>query len=330
MQHELIHGGELDRMQALFPQVSAPWIDLSTGINPWPYRASGISANIHYRLPTTTAYENCRLALATAINAPPESVCLAPGSELLIRMLPQWLGCARIAVLRPSYAEQCSAWQRKYCTVIKTANPLDHADEVDAIVVSNPNNPDGRLFRCDELKAAQKRLASHGGWLIVDEAYADLMPELSLVQAGGTRGLIVLRSFGKFYGLAGLRLGAIIAPPRLCDEVSAKLGAWSVSSAALEIGAQAYLDLDWQQETRRLLEHARRCLDKVLVSCYLKIVGGTDLFRLVCHEDAEATWHRLALAGIYVRKFTQIPHHLRIGLPANDAELERLKVALSP
>ena len=330
MLDEVAHGGALDRMKALFPDAPAPWIDLSTGINPWPFRAAGLSDTIHDHLPEQTAYENCRRALALAIDAPYDCIRLAPGSELLIHLLAQWLPCKRVVMFRPSYEGQHSAWRRKSGTVIESENPLKHVDDADAVVLCNPNNPDGRQFSPEVLCMAQTRLASRSGWLIVDEAYADLTPDLSLAPKGGSEGLIVLRSFGKFYGLAGLRLGGIIAPTWLCEQISDRLGAWPISSAALEIGTQAYLDLNWQQDTRRILAQARRRLDALLVSSGIEIAGGTDLFRLLYLDDALVLWKRLAEAGISVRRFQHSPHHLRVGLPADDTQLARLQAVISP
>lgn len=329
MRRDWTHGGAIDRMQAQFPDAPSPWIDLSTGINPWPYRDPDHDQAVFNRLPTRAAYDACRDAMAAAIGAPPESLCLAPGSELLIRTLPRLLSPSRVAVLSPTYGDHAEVWRAAKCEVLEREDPLACAEEVDMIVLCNPNNPDGQTFAPDALRTALAILAQKRGWLIVDEAYADLRPNLSLAAAGGTDGLIILRSFGKFYGLAGLRLGAMIAPPRLCEQMTDQLGAWPVSSGALEIGARAYRDIGWQSRTRATLTEMRILLDQVLTTHGIEIVGGTDLFRLVRPGDAPALWQRLAEAGIYVRRFDALPGHLRIGLPANEIQLARLNEALS-
>lgn len=329
MQRNWTHGGALDRMQSDFLDAPSPWIDLSTGINPWPYRGAPSDEGIHDHLPTQAAYRECQVAMAAALRAPQANLCLAPGSELLIRLLPHHLSCTRVAILSPTYGDHADVWRRAGCDVIATPDPLSLAGEVDVVVVSNPNNPDGRAFDRDQLHAVRSRLAARGGWLIVDEAYADLQPGVSMTPEGGADGLIVLRSFGKFFGLPGLRLGAMIAPDEISTRMSEQLGAWPVSSTALEIGAGAYRDLDWQDRTRQSVQQARILLDQVLISNKIEINGGTDLFRFVNVDDAQAVWHHLAEAGIYVRQFDTLPGKLRIGLPADEIQLARLNEALS-
>lgn len=323
------HGGELDRISRAYPNARRPWIDLSTGINPWPYPDQSVSPTAIERLPTQGAYQACAEALARSVGAPIGSVVLGPGSELLIRLLPLVLLLKRVAILEPTYGDHFDVWQSAGRDVIRTDQPLDLVDEVDAIVLCNPNNPDGREFARDELLRIRSKLAARGGCLIVDEAYADLVPDLSLAGEAGSAGLIVLRSLGKFYGLAGVRLGAALAPPPIKARLSDLLGAWPVSGAALEIGQRVYSDTAWQTETRAKLTAAREALDQLLQDAGLNVLGGTDLFRFVRVPRAHKVWDRLAQHGIYVRKFAHDPEHLRIGLPKTAQETERLRAALS-
>lgn len=318
------HGGALDLMKAKFPDAPTPWIDLSTGINPWPYRGPQLGDNAFDHLPTQSAQTACKQAMAQAIGASADHICLSPGSELLIRLLPVWLDVRRVAILSPTYGDHVEAWNGQGCDVIETTDPLAYADQVDAVVVCNPNNPDGRTFTREELRRARKSLEARGGWLIVDEAYCDLTPELSLAGDGGLASLIILRSFGKFFGLAGLRLGAMIVPKPLRARVSQHLGVWPVSSAALRIGASAYRDTEWQDQTRARLGRARELLRRVLQSNGLDVTGETDLFCLAYSDRATETWEHLARSGIYVRRFDAMPHHLRFGLPADEDEFTRL------
>ncbi len=329
MQRNWTHGGALDRMQDAFPNAPSPWIDLSTGINPWPYRSAASDEGVYDRLPTNAAYDECQAAIAAAFQAPQANTCLAPGSELLIRLLPHHLASTRVAILTPTYGDHAEVWRRAGCDVVETPDPLSLAGEVDAVIICNPNNPDGRVFDRDSLHAARSRLAARGGWLIVDEAYGDLHRDMIMAPGGGAEGLIVLRSFGKFFGLPGLRLGAMIAPDEISARMSEQLGAWPISSAALEIGTRAYRDRAWQDRTRRALQQARMLLDQVLISNQIEIEGGTDLFRFVNVDNAQAVWHHLAVAGIYVRRFDALPGKLRIGLPADEIQLARLNEALS-
>lgn len=330
MTHDLLHGGALDRMRDAFPNAPEPWIDLSTGINPWAYPVGTIPEAPLRHLPTQGAYEACRQAMARSMMAPPESLVLAPGSELLIRLLPTIIRPKKVAILSPTYGDHLAVWNRADTDIVETAEPLAMAGEVDAIVICNPNNPDGRSFEPGILLQTAASLAGRGGWLIVDEAYAELDPGSSLASSGGADGLIVLRSFGKFFGLAGLRLGALLAPEPVRISMQKLLGVWPVSGPALHIGAKACSDLEWQDRTRFQLTEAKVHLDSTLRSHGVKIVGGTALFRLVETDNASAFWEKLAQAGIYVRRFAWNDRLIRIGLPENRAAEDRLAAALSP
>ncbi len=325
------HGGALDLMRARFPQAPEPWIDLSTGINPWPYPLDSSQPETLQRLPTATATATCRNAMAETFGAPAECVLPIPGSELLIRLLPTLLRPrrgTRVAITRPTFADHAKVWRAAGCRVIETPDPLDALASTDFVVLCNPNNPDGRVWNPDRLEAARTVLAERGGWLIVDEAYADVRPDLSMAAGGGRAGLILLRSFGKFFGLPGLRLGALMAPWDTLETVRQCLGVWSVSGPALAAGAQAYRDRGWQQDTRHRLATARARLDAVLNAADLRVVGGVELFRFVEVDAAGSVWHHLAKCGISVRRFDWSRNRLRIGLPP-DADAEaRLAQAL--
>ena len=325
-----VHGGALDAMRRLFPDAPQPWVDLSTGINPWPWPVRESHFEGFHRLPTQEDHARCTESMAAAFESPEHAILAAPGSELLIRLLPTVIAPRRVAILAPSYGDHACVWRAAGCEVLETPDPLAEADAADAVVICNPNNPDGRRFEPDEIDAAHRRLSERDGWLVIDEAFADLEPNLSWTQRGGSDHLLVLRSIGKFYGLAGLRLGALIAPVEVRERMQARLGVWSVSTPALAIGAAAYSDRAWQTATRRRLTEARRRLDELLYERQCRVVGGTDLFRYVEVTDAHTLWQQLARRGIYVRRFPWSPRHLRIGLPGNADEAQRLREALSP
>ena len=303
MTDDLRHGGAVDRIAKTFPAAPTPWVDLSTGVNPWPYPVDPASLTVLNNLPTQASYQRCLAAMALIVNAPLENIVLGPGSELLIGLLPAVVASNRVAILAPTYGDHARRWKAAGSAVVETDAPLELADTMDAVILCCPNNPDGRTFETEQLEAARKKLAAKGGFLIIDEAFADLDPANSMAARGGAAGLIVLKSFGKFYGLPGLRLGAVIAPEAICKGLSEQLGAWPVSSMALEIGARAYKDVDWQTQTRERLDTARSRLDTILKNAGMSIVGGTDLFRFVATDDATFVWEKLAEAGIYVRRF---------------------------
>ncbi len=331
MNDDLEHGGALDRLRHQFPDAPQPWLDLSTGINPWPYPHTDCPRSVFEHLPRQEDFAVCREAMAHAFNAPIDNLLIAPGSELLIRLLPTVLRLRSVAVLAPGYGDHGKAWRAAGAAVTDRASPLDRAldsgTDTDAVVLCNPNNPDGQLFDPDVLDALRARLARRGGWLIVDEAYADLKPALSCAPLAGSDGLIVLRSFGKFYGLAGLRLGALLAPSAILRAMAVRLGVWPVSGPALAIGARAYSDCAWQLQTRQQLPTAATALDAALRKAGHPACGGTALFRYLRCPDALALWERLARSGVYTRRFAWSREHLRIGLPDSDAALARLAAA---
>lgn len=324
---DLRHGGALDRVRAEFPDAPLPWIDLSTGINPRPYPDVSLHQSAFTDLPSYSAFDACRRAMASAFSASSDCVLPVAGSELVIRLLPFMLDLQRVAILTPSYADHALSWRSAGCEVVESAEPLALLDDVDAVIICQPNNPDGQSLAPELLMQAREKLAARGGYLIIDEAYADLEPRLSLAQAAGEEGLIILRSSGKFFGLAGLRLGAVLAGVNLLERLQALLGQWNVSGAALEIGQRAYSDKAWQASTRSQLRSAAEQLDGVLEAAGFSIAGGTDLFRYVATPvpgQAHATWQRLAAAGIYTRRFSSQNDYLRIGLPADQSLGDRL------
>ena len=326
---DLPHGGALDVVRRLFPEAPEPWLDLSTGINPFAYTDLSVSSESLHALPTETRLAECRAAMAAAWGTPPSAIVPTPGSELAIRHLPRWIVGHRVGMARLSYGDHAASWQDAGREVVLADDPADLAGEVDILVIVNPNNPDGRLRTRDRMRELLGRMRVNGGTLIVDEAFIDLHPEHSLSGEAGRSGLVILRSAGKFSGLAGLRLGALLGEPALLAHWRDFAGHWSVSGPALEIGARIYNDASWMAAMRQRLESWSGEVRNALAETGVGIAGGTDLFTLVRVEDAERAWECLARRGIYLRRFATDNHLLRIGLPEDAAALARLVEALS-
>ena len=324
------HGGRIDAMARAFPDAPLPWIDLSTGINPAPYPLPQIPTDAWTRLPGEVARASCENAMAGAFGCDPAYCRAVAGTEVAIRQLPSILRAKTVAVRAPSYADHAHSWRSDGASVVTGLDPLELVEEADVLVLVNPNNPDGHCWPVERIEHARARLAKRGGWLIVDEAYADLDPSKSVAPFAGRQALIVLRSFGKFYGLAGLRLGAVLALPDVLREIGERLGGWDVSGPALAIGKSAYANVEWQAATRKHLVLRMHKLRTLIASAGLNDRGGTDLFRFVQASDAPALWRKLARHGIAVRRFAGDDHHLRIGLPADAAQFDRLAEALNP
>ena len=329
----LAHGGRLQAARRLFPDAPAPFLDLSTGINPHAYPLRPVSAAALTRLPEPEDEMALRRLAAACLGAPDASaVVAAPGSQILISLLPTLLPCRRAVVLSPTYGEHAAAWGAsgtEVGTVTDAAALLAQAAPNTVLVLCNPNNPDGRRLPLETLAALAGRCAGQGGVLVVDEAFADLEPDVP--QAAGLLpcpGLVVLRSFGKSYGLAGLRLGFMLADAACAARMRTLLGPWAVGGPAIEAGLQALADGGWRGRTATLLDGAAVRLDRLLERAGLEVVGGTRLFRLARTTDAAALFMRLGRAGILVRRFDAYPAWLRVGLPADEAVWARLEAGL--
>lgn len=314
------HGGDLGGVRRRYPTAPQPWIDLSTGINPLPYPVADLPADSWSRLPSHEAEQTLIAAAAARYRCAPDQLIAAPGTQALIQILPRLVPRSRVAIVGPTYAEHELNWRRHGHDVAVAAN-LDAAD-ADVVVVVNPDNPTGRLLPTEALRDVATRL------LIVDEAFIDLLPHEASLAGDLPNNAIVLRSFGKTYGLAGLRLGFAIAAVPLAQSLREELGPWAVSGPALSIGAAALADDAWlQAAAARLVVDARK-LDALLVSAGFAILGGTPLFRLTSHPEAHEKVEDLARQGIHVRAFGHRPTWLRFGLPRGDDAFRRLSAAL--
>lgn len=315
-----VHGGRLDLARAAFPEV-ADWTDLSTGISPWAYPATAVDATLR-ALPSPSVLAGLEAAAAAMFGSDPALTVAVPGSDLGLRLVARLLGHlgnTRVAVVGPGYSGHVAMWLDVPVTEV-TADTIPPAGDHGVLVLARPNNPDGVIVDAAVLMARP-------GWLIVDEAFVDTTPGDSLANKV-LPNLIVLRSFGKFFGLAGLRLGFVIAPTAVVPELRRMLGDWPVSGTAIAIGTAAYADRGWQVTQRERLVASATRLDALLVGVGLIVIGGTALFRLIHAPDAAALFTHLARHRILTRPFADRPHQLRISLPDTEADWARLAAAL--
>jgi len=326
----LLHGGDLAAARRLFPGAPEPFIDLSTGINPNRYPLPRLPADLFARLPDPAATGSLAAVAARAYGAPSAAhVVAAPGTQILLPLVAGLVRRGRAAILAPTYGELARAAALAGHSVTEVGE-FAAVGDVGLVFVGNPNNPDGRLFARNDLIALAKNLRRRGGLLVVDEAFMDVGPPGASLAPDVSRGnIIVLRSFGKFFGLAGIRLGFALAAPEMAARLSATLGPWAVSGPALAIGAQALADAAWIERTRRRLARAARRLDAILAGSGREIVGGTTLFRLARTPAAGELFHHLGRAGILVRMFRDHANWLRFSLPANARDWRRLQIAMA-
>jgi cobalamin biosynthetic protein CobC len=328
MEPALQHGGNLDAARLLFPGAPEPFIDLSTGINPYSYPVPQLPPGVLARLPDPGDVERLTAIAADSYEAPsPDCVVAAPGTQILLAPVAALVPPGKAAVLGPTYGEFNRAAALAGHDVAEVRD-LQQLRDAELAVVVNPNNPDGRTFGKRELlELAGAR--GHRGLLVADEAFVDVGPDgASLCSEVMRGGLLVLRSFGKFFGLAGVRLGFAVTTPAIAEQLAARLGPWAVSGPAVAIGQTALADPAWIHAMRERLAREAQRLDEVLIAAGMEIIGGTSLFRLARTPAADRLFHHLGRTGILVRRFQERPDWLRFGLPGSDIEWDRLRTAL--
>lgn len=295
------HGGGVDAAARAFGGARCDWLDLSTGINPVPFAVPPLDTTGWTALPDS----NAQTALITAArrfwDVPPEAGILAvPGASAAIAQMPRLADPARVWIPAPTYNEHAASFVAEGWQV--TPDP----GEVQASVLVNPNNPDGRLWGAGDAQGALR---------IIDESFCDVTPEATLMEEAPRPGTLILKSFGKFWGLAGLRLGFVIGDLVLIHRLAQMLGPWPVSGPALQIGTAALKDPAWAAETRARLARDARTLDGVLKTAGATPLGGTSLFRLYDVGNAKGMQTQLARAQIWSRVFPYNARWLRLGLP---------------
>lgn len=297
------HGGGLDGAIARFGGARDNWLDLSTGINPHPYPVSGLTPSDWAALPDHGAFERLSAAARQFWSVPDGAAILpAPGASALIARMPALAATGRVQITAPTYNEHAAAFAAQGWTV-ESNGPAE------ARVLVHPNNPDGRIWSEQNADAPLT---------VIDESFCDVCPDASLTHLAEQPSVIVLKSFGKFWGLAGLRLGFAIGRPDLISKLNDLTGPWSVSGPALRIGERALRDTDWAKATRQQLAAATEQLDRIMTGKGAKLVGGTTLFRLYDVDDAAAWQAKLARSYIWSRIFPYSNTYLRLGLPPAD------------
>lgn len=320
----LEHGGRLRAAAQRYGIALADWVDLSTGINPAPYPVPTLPADAWQRLPETD--DGLEAAAARYYGSP----LLLPvaGSQAAIQALPGLFPPGRVVTLAPTYAEHPHAWRGHRVDALPAATIDAAVATADTLLLVQPNNPDGQRFARAQLLDWHGRLAARGGRLIVDEAFLDAEPADSLVPLAGTPGLVVLRSIGKFFGLAGARVGFVFADAVLLEQLADRLGPWAVSGPARAVCTAALDDVAWQAAARQQLAAASRRLAGLLDRHGLRSGNGTALFQWRPRADAAAIHAALASQGILTRLF-DTPAGLRFGLPGDAAAWARLDAALA-
>jgi cobalamin biosynthetic protein CobC len=320
----LEHGGRLRQAALDYGIAEADWLDLSTGLAPWPFAVPQIPLRAWARLPETD--DGLEQAACEYYGA--AQVLPVAGSQMAIQLLPRLRRAGKVGVLSPCYAEHAQAWRRNgYIVREVLEEEVDFfIDSLDVLVVVNPNNPTGLSVDPDRLLDWHARLAQRGGWLVVDEAFMDNTPALSLAPFANRVGLIVLRSFGKFFGLAGVRLGFVLAERKLLKLLAEQVGPWAISGPTRVLGQACLLDTEAQARQRIRTQQASERLAILLERFGFEPHGGCALFQWLIADDAEQLHQFMARRGILLRLFVH-NSSVRFGLPADEADWARLTQA---
>ncbi len=322
----LEHGGGLRLAAAQGGIPLDEWLDLSTGINPDSWPVPEVPAAIWSRLPE----DDDGLERAAQLYYKAEAILPVAGSQAAIQALPALRSSCNVGVLTPGYAEHAHAWQREGHRVSALAvEAIDAAIfQLDVLVIINPNNPTGADFSVQQLLRWHQQLADRGGWLVVDEAFIDVTPERSLAFYSTRTGLIVLRSLGKFFGLAGARLGFVCAQAELLAQLKNLLGPWAINAPTRWLAKAALADTQWQQATRKRLCNDGVRLYDLLAQHALEPDGGCALFQWVKTPQATSIYEYFAASGILIRLFSNTSS-LRFGLPGSESDWQRLALVLA-
>ncbi len=305
------HGGGIDAAAARWGGTRADWIDLSTGINPVPYPVPTLTGDVWTALPDAAAFARFESAARAFWSVPDTAhMVVASGASALIAAMPTLASKGPVHIPAPTYNEHAASFDAYGFRSGSAATSPTH-------VYVHPNNPDGRTWPTPKASALT----------IIDESFCDTLPEASRISEAGQDGVVVLKSFGKFWGLAGLRLGAFFGAKEQADTLRSRIGPWAVSGPALAIGAEALSNLAWAEWTRARLAHDANRLDVLMTRAGATVAGGTTLFRLYDVDDAAAWQERLAQSKIWSRIFPYSDSWLRLGLPASDG-WKRLEQAL--
>lgn len=329
MSGPVFHGGRLDEAVQKYGGAPDQWLDLSTGINPNAYPIGDVPEFAWQRLPDRNAELKLYDAARQYYQVPKDfGIIAANGTQVLIEMVPRVVDSQRIDILSPTYEEHAQAWKKngRHVELIEAVESRSLISN--ALVIVNPNNPDGNVLTVPQLETLADDLALRHGYLILDEAFCDADPDLSFIPKMRSN-VLIYRSFGKFFGLAGLRLGFLIANRDIVHQIENQFGPWNVSGPALAIGTKALADHSWIEQTRTELGRVSESQQLMLKNLGFEIAGTNALFTYTDHSHAEKIYKELLKQHILIRKFPGMPTKLRFGLCKDLTELKRLEAALS-
>lgn len=311
------HGGDLDRVAKMYQMLPEDMLDLSTGISPAAYPLGPLDQSAWQALLGLDQQAALLACARKAYNLPHEAdICMAAGSQTLLQAIPRLLPPQQVWMTnRPTYNEHAPAWQWAGHNCVFA---VDLPKQASSAVIVNPNNPDGYYTKKDQILACAAQCRERGGMLLVDEAFIDPQPWMSYVDCAAREDMIIIRSFGKFYGLAGLRLGFAIGAPSRIAQLRRHLGPWPVATPALQAGQLALADENWASAHRLFLASLTDKVKASFMGAGIEFIGGTSLFSTFSAPPAASLQRALARMGIWTRIYQDHPSLIRFGTPANE------------
>lgn len=317
------HGGNIDKAISIYGGKVNDWIDLSTGINPDCYPIPKFSNTDWRNLPTLTEIEKLESLIKSEFNTF-SSVMLTPGSQIAISLLPTLLKKQIVGIIEPTYSDYFESFENAGFKVCSCSNIQELLKSKIAIIV-NPNNPDGKNYDIKDLLLLSEKV----NLLIVDESFIEASNTSSIISyiKQKTNNIIVIKSFGKLYGLAGLRLGFVFSGEGFISKFKKIFSFWPVSKVSIKIASRAIKDKKWMINTQIKLKKKTIILDEIMKSINFKLIGGTNLFRLYSTPNSISSHRFLAKKFIWSRIFSYSRKWLRLGIPS-DEDLKKVKIKL--
>ncbi|MBL1417744.1 MAG: threonine-phosphate decarboxylase [Moritella sp.] len=334
----LVHGGQLQQVALQYARPIAEWLDLSTGISPTSYPIPSIPTSVWQQLPQPSQ----SLITAAKHYYGTDNIVATSGSQAVIKQLPsifkqhvaeqfiseQSTGTSTVWLPLVGYKEHERAWREQGFT-IQQYTQLPTSAQLTAnciVVVINPNNPTGELFTRNTLLALLDNIQTLKGWLILDEAFMDVVePSQSIIAHTDNPHLLVLRSVGKFFGLAGIRLGFLSAHPQWLQALEKLSSPWEVNGPAQYITEIALMDRQWQQQQLLSLTALSATLELLLMTTFDCPVAGSALFKTIRLDNAPEVYILLCQQGVYVRLCDE-QNALRFGIPDQNGLVKLAKV----
>ncbi len=332
------HGGDLAYWQRKVGNDALNWLDLSSACNREPWPVPEVSTALWMALPDQTELlEQAERYFARRPNA------IGAGSQHIIESLPPLLresGCLTnqtVFVPRIGYQEHAFAW-RKWGYDIVYYDALEEllTQHWAVAVVIQPNNPTGELASASILSQLVAHAEQQGASLVVDEAFIDATPEWSVLNHQQTKdlseSLFVMRSVGKFFGLAGARVGFVFCASKWQVALNNLLGPWPVATPSLHLVSLALADTAWQSHALQNLTVRQAAFVERVMPKLNTVFDSQDSVRnalfttwfLDSQAYAEHVFTMLHQVGVHTRLGDG---WIRVALPALD-EMDALNRAL--